>query len=96
MNPKKQFSKSLIFDIHHPFNAVKSVVLQTLKLLLLGSVVFACTQQVPPPPEASDPVPTERQLQWHEMEQYAFIHFTTNTFTEMIYFLFPLKQFMIV
>jgi alpha-L-fucosidase len=33
------------------------------------------------PPQAALPVPSERQLAWHEREQYAFIHFTTNTFT---------------
>jgi alpha-L-fucosidase len=34
------------------------------------------------PPEPSGPVPSERQLAWHEMEYYMFVHFTVNTFTD--------------
>jgi len=33
------------------------------------------------PPEPHGAVPTKRQLQWHEMEFYGFLHFTVNTFT---------------
>jgi alpha-L-fucosidase len=51
-------------------------------LSLLGSVIFliACSQVKPPEPFG--PVPSERQLAWHEMEYYMFVHFTVNTFTD--------------
>ncbi|HET9532806.1 MAG TPA: alpha-L-fucosidase [Blastocatellia bacterium] len=34
------------------------------------------------PPTPFGPLPSERQLRWHEMEFYGFIHFTVNTFTD--------------
>src|SRR5690606_27037792 len=33
------------------------------------------------PPEPVGPIPSERQMAWHEMEYYAFVHFNMNTFT---------------
>ncbi len=38
------------------------------------------TSSKPPAPYGA--LPSERQLQWHEMEVYAFLHFTTTTFTD--------------
>ena len=34
------------------------------------------------PPAPCGPVPSERQLRWHRMEFYGFVHFTVNTFTD--------------
>ncbi|MDR1584073.1 MAG: alpha-L-fucosidase, partial [Prevotellaceae bacterium] len=48
---------------------------------IVVTVLFvSCSKEVAPP-QAILPVPNEYQLAWHELEQYAFIHFTTNTFT---------------
>jgi alpha-L-fucosidase len=54
------------------------------KLFVLSislSLFFSACQTEVAPPEAILPVPGENQLAWHDLEQYAFIHFTTNTFT---------------
>ena len=51
--------------------------------ILLAFLLVSCTSKNVVPPAPLYPVPTERQLAWHEMEQYAFVHFTTNTFTDM-------------
>ena len=44
-------------------------------------ILFSCT--VAEPPEVVHPLPSERQLAWHELEYYAFVHFNMNTFTNM-------------
>jgi alpha-L-fucosidase len=56
----------------------------TTKALLYASVIclLSCTSKEIAPPKAIGPVPSEAQLAWHEMEMNAFVHFTTNTFTD--------------
>jgi alpha-L-fucosidase len=48
--------------------------------LILVLVLAGCSNIKPPEPFG--PVPSERQLAWHEMEYYMFVHFTVNTFTD--------------
>lgn len=49
-------------------------------LFLTGLILFSCSQIDPPKPV--DPTPSENQLRWQEMEYYAFIHFSLNTYTD--------------
>ena len=56
-------------------------ILLGLALALGGGVGFAADTTVAPP-ASYGPVPSERQLRWHEMEFYGFLHFTVNTFTD--------------
>lgn len=43
--------------------------------------ILSCSESVKPPAPVG-PVPSTAQLAWHEMELNAFVHFTTNTFTD--------------
>src|SRR6476619_5124795 len=60
-----------------------------LLFLLVAAIVYTCFVSFKPliktkkvlPPAAVYPIPSEKQMGWHEMEMNAFIHFTTNTFT---------------
>ncbi|MBZ4042280.1 alpha-L-fucosidase [Flavobacterium hibisci] len=40
-----------------------------------------CSQELANAPKPFGPLPTQKQLDWHEMEFYAFVHFSLNTFT---------------
>ncbi|MCL6267100.1 alpha-L-fucosidase [Flagellimonas myxillae] len=54
-----------------------------LRILSIGALVFAASCSNVEPPKPVGPLPSERQLAWHDMEYYAFIHFNMNTFTDM-------------
>jgi len=60
---------------------VLQVVLSGVLLTGLEALAVAGSSVVPPP-RPFGPVPSERQLRWHEMEFYGFLHFTVNTFTD--------------
>ena len=49
-------------------------------ILSLGLFGFSYSQ--PAAPSQFGPVPTENQLRWQEMEYYAFVHFSLNTYTD--------------
>lgn len=52
--------------------------------LLAPALLFllSCQDRVVEPPAPSGPIPSAAQVAWHEMELNAFVHFTTNTFTD--------------
>lgn len=62
--------------------------MKKLKLFALiaaaGMLAFGCNEKKPvAAPAPVLPVPTAAQLRWHDMETNAFLHFTTNTFTDL-------------
>lgn len=55
--------------------------MKNLFLLLISALfLFACDDVKSPAPYG--PLPSERQLSWHKLEYYMFVHFTVNTFTD--------------
>jgi alpha-L-fucosidase len=49
-------------------------------LLCAGMISFSYAQTKAPAPFG--PVPTENQMRWQEMEYYAFVHYSLNTYTD--------------
>ncbi len=56
---------------------MKTYSLLAAALVLAAAPVFAAA-----PPAPFGPVPSARQLAWHDLEFYGFVHFTVNTFTD--------------
>src|ERR1043166_2992700 len=57
---------------------IQTFVLSMILSLFAALTPLAQTQSSKP----YGPVPSARQLRWHEMEFYGFLHFTVNTFTD--------------
>jgi len=57
------------------------MLLFAVALTLLARVGLAADQPIAPP-QPYGALPSLRQLQWHELEFYGFLHFTINTFTD--------------
>lgn len=57
---------------------MKNITTYTLLVFLL--VFCSCAEVSPPAP--AGPTPNDNQIRWQEMEYYAFIHFSLNTYTD--------------
>ena len=61
------------------FNRIhRAIALATLSFGLMSAGARAATA----PPAPFGELPSARQLAWHEVEFYGFLHFTVNTFTD--------------
>jgi len=56
---------------------------EVIRYFLYGIVLFLCVScSKTPAPAPLGPVPSENQMRWQEMEYYAFVHFSLNTYTD--------------
>lgn len=69
--------------MHGPnlFKMIRKKVLVGVHILFFALALHAQNKKILPPAPVY-PLPSAAQLQWHEMEMNAFVHFTVNTFTD--------------
>jgi alpha-L-fucosidase len=65
------------------FNRTEVGITKSYMMLIFVFFIVGCTESKVDPPQAILPVPSEQQMAWHEMELNVFVHYTTNTFTDM-------------
>jgi alpha-L-fucosidase len=53
-----------------------------LRGILFPSLIFGASYAQTNAPKPYGPVPSENQMRWQEMEYYAFVHFSLNTYTD--------------
>lgn len=58
----------------------KHYLIAVIAQFAISSISIPAATVEPPAPHG--PLPSARQLAWHEMEFYGFLHFTVNTFTD--------------
>jgi alpha-L-fucosidase len=58
-----------------------NIIRVLLCVIMLSGFTFRLYAQ-PRTPAPYEPVPSENQLHWQEMEYYAFVHFSLNTYTD--------------
>lgn len=56
---------------------------RTILNLLLSALFLTACEQPAEPPAPDGPLPSQAQLDWHDLQFYAFVHFNMNTFTNM-------------
>lgn len=59
------------------------MIYKTLLVIIFSFTLFFQGLAQVKAPAAYGPVPSKNQLHWQEMEYYAFVHFSVNTYTDM-------------
>ena len=78
----KKFIKYKVLSVNGTQIQTKVYMKRISLFVALAAVFFiGCRQKPVQSPTPVFPVPSQQQLEWHQLETYAFIHFTTNTFT---------------
>lgn len=64
-------------------NYLNNMQYTTILTLTLGLFFFASCKSPSSPPSPFGAIPSPQQLDWHDLEYYAFVHFNINTFSDV-------------